>query len=223
MPALLAINALYHAKRVLYSVSHQVEDEDAAFDRHHGTDTAGVREISSLRLHSVNARFAVRYQPTASDVFDSTIAALKAFEPDLRQFVFVDFGCGKGKLLLLASLLPFREVIGVELSAELVAIAQRNIETWCSQKALLKTIRVVHADAADFPPPPEPVVSFFYNPFGRPVMEKVLANLTMSLHENPRPMAIIYVDPRHADVLERSGTWECRSSTATFRIYSPAR
>lgn len=41
--------------------------------------------------------------------------------------LFIDFGCGKGRVLLVAAMQPVRRVIGVELSSELSVIARRNI------------------------------------------------------------------------------------------------
>ncbi len=41
--------------------------------------------------------------------------------------VFVDFGSGMGRILLLAVQYPFRRVVGVELSEELNEIAKANV------------------------------------------------------------------------------------------------
>ncbi len=43
-----------------------------------------------------------------------------------RQFTFVDFGAGKGRVALLAAKYPFVRVIGIEHSPRLVAAAKEN-------------------------------------------------------------------------------------------------
>ena len=42
------------------------------------------------------------------------------------RFTFVDFGAGKGRVLMMACEYPFKQVIGVELSRKLHATASRN-------------------------------------------------------------------------------------------------
>ena len=41
--------------------------------------------------------------------------------------VFLDFGCGKGRVLLIASEYKFKKIIGIEFSPELAGIALKNI------------------------------------------------------------------------------------------------
>ena len=43
------------------------------------------------------------------------------------QDVFVDYGAGKGRTVVLASTYQFKRVIGVELAPELAAIAEENL------------------------------------------------------------------------------------------------
>jgi len=47
-----------------------------------------------------------------------------------QDYTFVDFGSGKGKVVLLAPRLPFRKVIGLEFAQQLIAVAQRNIRSF---------------------------------------------------------------------------------------------
>jgi predicted RNA methylase len=56
-------------------------------------------------------------------------ALLRNIGEDLHRFSFVDFGSGKGRVLLVASHYPFREVVGVEFSPELQKIAEGNIRS----------------------------------------------------------------------------------------------
>lgn len=87
--------------------------------------------------------------------------------PQPSRFAFVDLGSGKGKALMLAANYPFREIIGVELSPRLHAIAQSNL-----QKIGDSRIRVYCEDARSFLFP-SPSVIYLYNPFERPVSDAV--------------------------------------------------
>src|SRR5712691_7133679 len=52
------------------------------------------------------------YQPTEPVLFEEMLASIKI---DFRNFTFIDLGSGKGRVLLLASDYPFRQIVGVEL------------------------------------------------------------------------------------------------------------
>ena len=58
------------------------------------------------------------YEPTQERVMRHILEYVQA-ELDPSQLTFLDLGCGKGRAVLMASELPFREVLGVDLSPEL--------------------------------------------------------------------------------------------------------
>jgi SAM-dependent methyltransferase len=209
---LVPYNALYFAKRL---VRREVHSDDE-FDRTYGTDTSEIREIGSLEIGSENARYAVRYQPTDPAIFLDILGRLDA---DLSSYSFVDFGCGKGKMLLLASEFPFKRIVGIEFSAELALIAGRNIDAYRTPHQRCRHIMVECCDAVTYEPPTDPVVCYFYNPFDRPVLQKVIANLEESLNRVPRQALIVYVDPRHADLLQASRSWEPVVLSEPCKVY----
>ncbi len=79
--------------------------------------------------------------------------AIASLGIDVRRFVFVDLGSGKGRALLVASTLPFLRVEGVEFSAELHQIALDNIRKYSRVKAPILTYQV---DAREYRIPREP-------------------------------------------------------------------
>ncbi|HEX3865751.1 MAG TPA: class I SAM-dependent methyltransferase, partial [Gemmatimonadaceae bacterium] len=101
------------------------------FDARHGVDTDGARgdatHLRTLNIASPNWTHGVDYIPVKPERFH---AALSSVGVPFDDFTFVDFGCGKGRAMLLASDYPFREVIGVDFSEELIAVAQRNCATY---------------------------------------------------------------------------------------------
>jgi len=140
------------------------------FDLRHGTDTSGTQPLWELRIDSPNLRFGVRYQPTAEGELEQLVGFLSL---EVGRFTFVDLGCGKGRALLMAASLGFREAIGVEFAADLAATAVANLVT-----VGVTNVTVIHGDAAEFAFPPGDLVVYLYNPFGAEIMEKVLANLS---------------------------------------------
>jgi SAM-dependent methyltransferase len=157
-----------------------------------------VREVGSLHIESANARWAVRYQPSPHELASQLIASLPL---DPARYTFVDYGSGKGRVLLIAAQQPFSSVVGVEFAHELHERAQCNIER---ARSTLRAASVfsLHADATAFEPPQTPLVAYFYNPFGEPVMRAVANKLTASLSASTHDAWIIYVHPDHRAVFD---------------------
>jgi hypothetical protein len=181
-----------------------------AFDRRLGVDTRGYSDL--------------RYEPTPADVFHEMISKIP-FDP--RDFVFVDFGSGKGKVLMLAALHPFRRVVGVELWEDLHRIALDNLKSFRERVDCTAELTSLRMDAADFSLPDEPLVLYFFNPFPEPVLERVLSNLRGSLARAPRRVYVLFYAPvrRGAPwdrrrVFESSGFLRVMRDETRFTIYT---
>lgn len=171
---------------------------DAAFDRTYGVDTGGKIEPSAMRdVESDNRIYGVHYQASRPDLFEQMIG-VSDIEP--HCYSFVDYGLGKGRVLLLASQLPFRRVVGVEYSPTLHRIAEQNLQVVRFADRRSGPVESVCMDAVRFPIPEEPVVLYFYNPFGRRIMEGVRDNVVRSYEGNPRSIVVMYHNPVHSDV-----------------------
>jgi hypothetical protein len=103
----------------------------SAFDTEHGVDTdgelGGWTYLSDLEIESPNWIHGVNYTAIEPERFAAVMAGMALRHED---FVFVDFGSGKGRALLLASEFPFRRVIGFEFAPELHAIATENLRKY---------------------------------------------------------------------------------------------
>ncbi len=144
---------------------------ERAFDRLHGVETEGIVRLQTLTIESPNREHGVRYQASDPDHFRDLLRRLPI---DYRDFVFVDFGAGKGRALLLASEFPFKRVVGVEFSPELTEIARRNVAGFRSDRQHCHEFELVCADALDYELPDEPAILYFYNPFTETVLRRVL-------------------------------------------------
>ncbi|MFN3286862.1 MAG: class I SAM-dependent methyltransferase [Sphingomonadaceae bacterium] len=174
-----------------------------AFDERWGTETAQTWEVSRLGLPGDARRHAVRYQTTP---LDGLIERLAVLVPEPGKTSFIDFGSGKGRVILTAAQLPFRRVIGVELSAELCAVAQRNLAIMQRHGVLRAPVEIVHADVTNFALPPGDLVGYLYNPFGRDILAPVVERLEAAAHAGARVL-VLYVDPQHAALFDRGHGW----------------
>lgn len=111
----------------------------------------------------------------------------------------VDFGCGKGGILISLSKYPFSKITGVEIAPELVAIAKSNI-----RKLNIKNAEIECCDAADFNQLKEYNYFYFFDPFPCVVMRDVLSNIEKSISEYPRKVTIIYLNPFCHEIIDAS-------------------
>jgi precorrin-6B methylase 2 len=122
-----------------------------------------------------------------------------------QEDVFVDFGCGMGRVLYQAAVrYPFRRVNGVEMSERLAVVARDNIER-TRHKLLCQDVRVVVSDALDYELPDDATIAFFFNPFTGPIFTSVLERLMASLERNPRRVRIVYQNPIEQQMLLDAG------------------
>ena len=192
------------------------EEKDRAFDARHGTDTGGVIELTQLAIAGASRDFGNSYWATDPDDFARLLGAI---DIDHRAFTFVDFGSGKGRAVLLASGFPFRKVVGVEFSPELDRIARENVAQFRGDRRQCHEIELVCGDALEYPLPDGPCVLYFYNPFGKEIMEGVAARVERSYRENPREIYVLYANPTQAEVWERAGCFRKVASPGNAVIY----
>lgn len=122
---------------------------------------------------------------------------------NLHQLTFVDFGCGKGRALFVAAEYPFEQIIGVEMSSLVSAVARRNIRRYGRVRPHLHPpIHVVEADATEYVFPDQPTVLFLYNPFPPDAVAVVCSNIVRSLTLTPRSFYVVYVNPVAASVFD---------------------
>lgn len=121
--------------------------------------------------------------------------------------VFVDFGSGKGRVVWQAARYPFARVIGVEISPQLNAVAQRNIEDNLD-RLTCRNVELITADATEFEIPDDMTFAYFYSPFEGEVFRRVIGRVTESLDRNPRPLTLIYANPVMDDELRATGRFE---------------
>ncbi|MDD4856765.1 MAG: class I SAM-dependent methyltransferase [Candidatus Krumholzibacteria bacterium] len=167
---------------------------DRQFDRKYGVDTSGIIYPSRLDISDTQKKTAKEYEPTPVIAVQHI---LKSLLIDHSQYTFVDFGSGKGRVLLLASEYPYSNVIGVELSPALHHTAEINIKIWQRLGRIkCRTVQSIRMDATEFKLPQEPLVLFFFTPFEVPIANRVVRNISADFEKNPRPIRIVYYGGR---------------------------
>ncbi|MBI2815520.1 MAG: class I SAM-dependent methyltransferase [Acidobacteria bacterium] len=187
------------------------------FDQQFAVDTAGIRIIPELHsdpASNVHTRFK-GYAPTPRSIFRRM---LRQVSIDYSKFVFVDLGCGKGKVLLLASELPFKQIIGIEVSPELIRVAEDNLQKYRGKRQC-NSVQLLCMDVRQFRIPAEPAVYYLYDPFDAEVMWTTLENMAASLAAAPRESYLFYLTPEHGRVVDQCGFLKPVKRTPWYSIH----
>jgi SAM-dependent methyltransferase len=138
--------------------------------------------------------------------------------------VFLDYGSGLGRAVILAATYPFRKVIGVELVADLHARAAENVRR-AVNRLRCRDIELYNVDARHFRIPPEVTVIYLWNPFDGDVLREVFGNIQRSIVEHPRTVTILHlspISPTALDEMKESLPWLNESKRIRFGAHSLA-
>jgi SAM-dependent methyltransferase len=160
-----------------------------------GIDTAA---HATLPEHAHPERLA--YLPSGWHVLPRALRHVGASDHD----TFVDFGCGKGRVVHQAARRPFRKVIGVEISPALAEVARTSLAAR-SRQHRCRDVEIVVADAAHYQVPDDLTIAYFFHPFYGETFDAVMRNIVDSLDRRPRRVSLIYVWPLFADQVLRTG------------------
>lgn len=161
---------------------------------------------------------ATHYEPTPVADFE---ALLETIPEPLNDFTFVDIGAGMGRVILLASQHPFKQVVGIELSPALCEVARDNVVRWMrgERSPLCRDVRIVCGDAAAAKLPPGPLIVYLFNPFG----ERTLYALARRIGAETRgPAYVLYHTPVARHVFDEDPRFGIVAETACGLTYRTA-
>jgi len=175
-------------KQGLYRVS------ELKNDRYFGIETDNDVLLETLGIHDKNS---LQYSPIS---YAALKIALREVHTSVEDDVFLDFGAGKGRVIIVAATLPFRKVIGVEFAPTLAAIAKENIEH-AQHRLTCSDIEILVMNATEFNIPADINILHFYNPFVGKTLSAVLSNIADSLQTTPRKMTSHFANADHFERL----------------------
>jgi predicted RNA methylase len=178
---------------------------DRSFDLEHGVQTAGTVAVEELDAADELKARANRYEAAEPGFVNFLIERLGLERR--ADYLFIDVGSGKGRVMLLAAMAGFRRVIGLEFDARLSRIARHNIEVFGNRRADVE-FTVVDGDATAFAFPPVPTVLFLNNPFDAPLMTKLLDTIDRVHGGAGSDVAILYMHSNHRDLIRSRDGWE---------------
>ena len=182
-----------------------------ALDWWYGTDTSG-------RVHlDVHDTERIHYIASPWRQLRRALPRTEVGEAD----VFVDIGCGKGRMVLEAAVgYPFRRCVGVELAPEIYQQAVANIRNAEARHRRIRgRVELVNSDICDFAFPDDVTVVYAFNPFRGGVWETAMNALVESYDRVPRRIRLIYVNPEEHEVLSRMGRFTVERELPGTTVY----
>jgi predicted RNA methylase len=199
---------------VQQAINLNVVIEDRWFDFYHNVDTASqLHEQQNRGWPEDKVNF--HYLPIRPKCARRVLRHLPV--EGRGEYTCIDFGSGKGRALLVAAGLGFRQLRGIELRKELHDQACenfrqcRNVRT-CSMES-------INMDATEYEFPNEKLVLFFFNPFGSEVMAKVIRKLSESLSHACRDVWVVLHDPTCARIADEAIHLKLEVAQNGYRIY----
>jgi SAM-dependent methyltransferase len=195
-----AKNVVYPFRRL---ITRHLQHQHARFDRDAGIHTTGTVTLDELGLSPDES---TRYGATPIHFFHSLLTKLHL---SYQRTVFVDFGSGKGRTLLLASHYPFRSIVGVDISPALCKIANDNIQRYRVRQRKAADILVFCKGIDEFEYDglaiSDHLLIYMFNPCSASVLKPAIQKLAR-LTQQGVSVTIIYVNPVWVDVLA-SAPW----------------
>lgn len=172
---------------------------DSRFEPLETVPTSGLLHKEDLSPDDAsNLGQASEYAPSPRLVVQWLVDGLNV---DLSRFTFMDFGSGRGRVLLAAAERPLKAVRGIEFSGQLNQEAVLNISNYPVDRLVCADVQSVCEDALDYPLPEGDCILYFYNPFGADLMDKVVRRAVDTAQARHTRIIVIYYNPVHHNAL----------------------
>lgn len=186
----------WNIQLAFFTVFHEIKGE-----RKYGIDSSKIDNLQRQQINSPNLQHASIYQPTNYYLIEKAFDYLKSENANNN---ILDFGCGKGRVMIVAAFFGFKKISGVEFAQSFCEEAAWNIEK--IQPLFPETkFEVFCEDAADFKIKNDQTVFFFFNPFDEKIMLTVVKNILSSFRINPRKIYAVYINPLHKEIFLSAG------------------
>ena len=192
-------------KRGITSLFNEIF-ENYFYDFKYQTDT----QFRTDRSRFISYHYAPSYYSPLKRIF--------SLIPNKKKLNFVDIGCGKGKVLLIASEFGFKKITGIDIMQKAFKISKKNISIFQKNKKKKIHINLIKIDARQYNIENDNVF-YFFNPFSYIILNIILRAIKRN---NKKETYIIYCAPKTDNYILNSQfkkITEEKYSTHTFVLY----
>jgi 2-polyprenyl-3-methyl-5-hydroxy-6-metoxy-1,4-benzoquinol methylase len=186
----------WNIRLAAFTVYHEIRGEKI-----YHLDTTKIDNLKGEKIESSNLSHASIYQGTNYYLIEKAFEYLQTQKANQQ---LLDFGSGKGRIMVVAAHYGFKSITGVDFSQSLCREAENNVE---KIKPLFPAtnFKIVCSDVVNYSIENDTNVFFFFNPFDEVVMLQVVRKILTSLKKNPRKVYIVYVNPLHKEIFLSAG------------------
>jgi len=179
-----------------FSIYHEIKGE-----KKYKLNTIELDRLNSVTVKGNNLAHASIYQGCNYYILEKAFNYLQSIHENKNV---TDFGCGKGRALVVAAYFGFENITGIDFAIGLCELAKENV---LKNQALFPAAKfnIVCEDAAIYKIEKDQTIFFFFNPFDEVVMLKAVRNILSSLKESERKIYIIYANPVHKEIFLSAG------------------
>ena len=176
----------------------------------------GIRSEAVIDLKELGIKNEL-FRPYVPTDYRSFHTILRALEIRPTEDVFLDFGSGMGRAVIVAAKYPFRKIYGIEVAPQLNQVARQNVSN-ALPRLKCRDIELITTDAREFAIPDEVTAIYFFNPFGGEVLADVLQNIRASVRRQPRALRLICKIPARSAFEEEvvKHTWLIKEREFVF-------
>ncbi|MEO8721562.1 MAG: class I SAM-dependent methyltransferase [Ginsengibacter sp.] len=186
----------WNIRLAIFTIYHEITGE-----RKYRIKTVEVDNFKHQIIESDNLKHASIYQGTNYFLIERAFEYLRN---EHANNSLVDYGSGKGRILVVAAHYGFKKITGVEFSQAFCEEAKNNIGK--IQPFFPSTdFKVICEDAVNYSIKNNDTVFFFFNPFDEVIMLRVVKNILSSIKKNQRKIYVVYVNPLHEEIFLSAG------------------
>jgi predicted RNA methylase len=159
----------------------------ARWDSKYGIDTSGQIDLIDIDVVGPNRHGGYASVSTSPSAFAFLAAS---FPADWKEFTFVDVGCGKGRVLMLAALQGFDTILGIEFAPLICQIAEQNLARFSGRRPAKWSAVNADATAVDLPSD-APLLIYSFNPFSAEIWKRFVPVLLKAREANGKPLCLV--------------------------------
>ncbi len=187
------------SKRRGFFYSLKIALAELSFDLTYHTDTITIQPVAEITdVTDEDKAHAAHYQPSYVWILSKMFRILAPLTK--QRGTFVDLGSGKGRVMMMAALQGYTNIIGVEFSKSLSRICENNLENFKRKSKKTSRFSAVTMNVINYKIPLDTSVIFLGNPFNGHIMKDVLTQINVSLEASPRDIYIAYFNPLHNEI-----------------------
>src|ERR1017187_8071725 len=179
-----------------FSIYHEIKGE-----KKYTLDTIELDRLKSITVKGNNLDHASIYQACNYYILEKGFDYLRSINENKN---ITDFGCGKGRAMIVAAHYGFNDITGIDFAKALCNAAEQNIK---NIEILYPSVnvKIICDDVVNYKIEKDQTVFFFFNPFDEVVMLKVAKNILSSIKENERKIYIMHANPVHKEIFLSAG------------------